>query len=162
MHALVDEPTLWSGAIIISAHTGLQSIKEKWQRLETDRKWADRFLNDPWKQVVNDWERQAIFQGVKAFHREEKNYERALLAKMITGWSLGKQEDLQGALCKLPLPILWVAGEKDLRYAQAAEKMAHLHPYSSCWVAPGVGHRVPWECPALLLEKVIEFVSVTS
>jgi 2-succinyl-6-hydroxy-2,4-cyclohexadiene-1-carboxylate synthase len=155
MHALVDAPELWAGAIIISANPGLKVEEEKAPRLQVDLDWAERFLKDPWDGLIQDWDRQGVFQGqAPAFRRKEEDYIRSNLAQAIEGWSVGRQDDLRESLSKLPFPILWVAGEKDTKYAEIAQEMAALHPHSSCWVAPEAGHRVPWECPGPFLEKI--------
>lgn len=155
MHALVNAPMLWSGAIIVSANTGLKVNKERVQRLQIDRDWAKKFLTDPWEGLIDDWECQAAFQGrVSSFQRKEGDYIRRNLADAIEGWSVGKQDDMKEPLSKLSIPILWIAGEKDIKYAQIAKQMAVVHPHSSYWIAPGAGHRVPWECPQLFLQEI--------
>lgn len=154
MHALIDAPELWAGAIIVSANTGLKSPEERTPRLQVDIQWAKKFLNDPWEGLIHDWNSQAVFQGKKpSFDRKEGDFVRADLAYAIEGWSVGKQGDLQEPLSKLPFPILWIAGEKDLKYVGLAKQMAAVHPHSSCWIAPEAGHRVPWECPQPFLKE---------
>ncbi len=69
MHALIDSPELWSGAIFVSGHPGLKS-SEKQQRLDRDNYRADRFLQDPWDILMRDWEAQPLFSRkchLKAF-----------------------------------------------------------------------------------------------
>ncbi len=154
MHALIENPALWAGAIIVSANTGLKFEEEKVPRLQIDIDWAQRFLTDPWKDLIDDWNRQGVFQGqMPPFYRREEDYVRSHLADAIEGWSVGKQNDLRELLSKLPFPILWIAGEKDVKHVGLAKQMALDHPLSSVWIAPEVGHRVPWECPQLFLEE---------
>jgi 2-succinyl-6-hydroxy-2,4-cyclohexadiene-1-carboxylate synthase len=160
MHALVDRPELWAGAIIISAHTGLQLPEEKRARLQSDRRWGQRFLYDPWERVVNDWNLQSIFQGhTPPFSRQEHNHAKDLLASALEGWSLAAQDDLQEALSKLRIPLLWMAGERDLKSVEIAQQMAVRHPYSSYWMAPLAGHRVPWERPDLVAGGINAWIS---
>ena len=155
MHALIDAPELWVGAILVSANTGLKLEEERTSVLQMDIDWAQRFLNDPWEDLINDWDSQAVFRGqTPSFERKEEDYVRGHLAHAIEGWSVGKQNDLREPLSKLPFPILWIAGEKDLKYVELVKQMAADHPQSSFWIAPDVGHRVPWECPQLFLKEV--------
>lgn len=155
MHALLDAPELWSCAIFVSAHTGLQTSEERAARLQRDKKWAERFLQDPWDVLIGDWDRQVVFQEqMPVFCRQEGDYDRSLLAHALEGWSVGGQEDLREPLSKLLCPLLWVAGERDVHYVKLAKQMAAIHPHSSCWIAPESGHRVPWECPQLFLQQV--------
>ena len=155
MHALIDAPELWSGAIIVSANTGIPSKEERSARLQVDLRWAERFLKDPWEPLIDDWDRQAVFQGKKpSFPRKEADFVRSELANAIEGWSIGRQDDLREPLSKLSCPILWVAGGKDLKYVDIAKEMADAHDRSAFWVAPDAGHRVPWECPQLFLKEI--------
>ncbi len=163
MHALANAPQLWAGAIIVSASTGLKVKEQRASRLEIDSNWAHRFLKDPWEGLIEDWDRQPAFQGHKPlFHRKEEDYVRSNLASAIEGWSVGKQDDLEEPLSKMPIPILWIAGEKDLKYIQIAKQMAAVHPYSSYWIAPEAGHRVPWECPQLFLKQIHSWIQNVS
>ncbi len=155
MHALIDAPQQWAGAILISANPGLSISEERDPRLQIDIDWARRFLHDPWEKLIGDWNRQIVFQGQSLpFPRNEKDYIRTDLSQAIEGWSVGRQDDLRDPLSKLPFPILWIAGEKDLKYAELAKQMAAAHPRSSLWIAPETGHRVPWECPSLFLKEI--------
>jgi len=155
LHALLDEPELWTGAIIISANTGISYDKEKEARYKNDIRWSQRFLNDEWKALIKDWNSQNAFSGqAPAFHRKETNYLREHLAEALVHWSLAKQNDLQDCIAKLPVPILWIAGEKDIKYVEIARRISAHHSQSSFWIAPGAGHRVPWEATELFAEKI--------
>jgi 2-succinyl-6-hydroxy-2,4-cyclohexadiene-1-carboxylate synthase len=160
MHALLNAPHLWAGGIIVSASTGLKFDEERAARMQIDMRWSEKFLNEPWDSLMDEWDSQPVFQGKKSpFKRKEGDYTRGQLADSIIGWSLGKQSDLQAPLSGLPLPILWIAGEKDSKYAFLAKEITAMHPRSSSWIAPDAGHRVPWECPELFLKKIREWMN---
>jgi len=155
MHALIDAPELWAGAIMVSAHTGLILEKERSSRLRSDERWAQRFLKDPWEVLINDWNCQTVFRiGALPPQRKERDYVRSDLACAIQSWSIGRQGNLRGALSQLTLPLLWIAGEKDFKYVALSQQIAVDHFYSLFWIAPEVGHRVPWESPQLFSKKV--------
>src|SRR3990167_10842963 len=52
LHALLASPALWRGAVIIGAHPGFADPKARAERQAGDEKWAKRFENDPWNEVV--------------------------------------------------------------------------------------------------------------
>lgn len=159
MHALLDNPTLWSAAIIISANPGLETLDEMSSRRESDTTWANRFLSDPWEEVIASWNNREVFASDKTvFVRHESDYTRTSLANALRNWSLGRQDNLRSSLKNLSLPMLWIAGENDLLYNSIAKTMIFAHPRSQVWTAPEAGHRVPWECPELFQEKVQEFI----
>lgn len=143
LHALLHNPALWSAAILISAHPGLKSAEECSDRVQKDRSWAERFEKESWGSLMQAWNAQELFAGHK-FEREESHFSRHVLAETLRCWSLGKQENLINRLQGLELPILWIAGENDVRYSALAHSLSLNHPQSQIWVAPDVGHRVPW------------------
>lgn len=162
LHALIDRPELWTCAIIVSANTGLQSNEEKKRRLQTDMEWSQRFLKDVWEELIEDWNSQNTFQGQRScFERKEKDFVRGLLADVLVGWSLAKQNNLQESLSKLALPILWVAGEKDTKYIEIAKRISASHPQSSFWIAKDAGHRVPWESTELFVKQIKSWLFTT-
>jgi 2-succinyl-6-hydroxy-2,4-cyclohexadiene-1-carboxylate synthase len=157
MHALADRPDLWSAAVIISAHPGLKTQEEKQKRLIGDRQWAERFETESWDHLMQAWNSQAVFTE-EAQPRQEKNYLRDHLCNVFRYWSLGHQEDMAPQLAKLSMPILWIAGEKDFRYALLANQVQLAHPNSQVWIAPNSGHRVPWSCRQEFMQKVNHFI----
>lgn len=145
LHALLAAPHLWQGAVIISAHPGLQSQNEREQRLVEDERWAKRFEEESWESLMQAWDQQSVFQGdEKIWKRQEIDYQRSHLAKILRQASLGHQQDLRHRLSELQLPILWITGEKDARYSALAEPLTFDHPQSRKCQIEGAGHRVPW------------------
>lgn len=155
LHALAAEPSRWEAAVIISTHPGLKSEGEKQKKLLNDRSWADRFRTEPWPKLMEAWNRQPVFLGrPQTLKRNESDYNRELLGEMLTGWSLGTQEDLSGIIAMLPMPILWIAGEDDVAYSKLAKSLTFANPRSKVWIAPQAGHRVPWEQSEMFCQQV--------
>jgi 2-succinyl-6-hydroxy-2,4-cyclohexadiene-1-carboxylate synthase len=151
LHALLQQPALWSRAILISTHPGLTCLKEKKQRLYEDDLWADRFLHLPWSNLMETWEAQAVFRtSPHQINREENNYQRAELARQLRSFSLGHQNDLRPQIQKLSLPIYWITGEEDTKFTALAREIASSHPFSSHIAVPSATHRVLWEKPDFL------------
>src|SRR5205807_1859552 len=77
LHALIGNPNLWSGAIIVSSHPGLTEPQERKQRLESDRTWANRFLHDEWESVIQAWNSQSVFKRSReVFVKPEQGMEQ--------------------------------------------------------------------------------------
>lgn len=148
LHALLANPGLWRGAVIVSAHPGLSSDAERAARIESDEMWARRFLADPWEKVVADWQGQSIFGGrLCPLRREESLYSREALAAALRLWSLGRQEDLKSRLGDISCPVLWVVGQDDGKFATQAREATHLMKNCTLWEVPGCAHWVAWEKP---------------
>ncbi len=159
LHALIQHPQLWDGAILISTNPGQQTEMERQKRLKRDEEWAQRFEKESWKPLITAWDQQAVFGGIApVFQREETHYSRRELTHMLREWSVGKQEDLTKELSSLPMPILWIAGNRDLAYSSLAKSLAFQHNKSQTWVVSDCGHRVAWEKKDLFQTKVKEFL----
>lgn len=155
LHALLSPMSPWDAAIIISAHPGLASHKDKQARLKKDLVWAERFEKESWNDLMAAWESQEVFaKSTHRFNRKEIDCDRSQLAEMLRRWSLGCQENLLPRLQSLSLPILWIAGENDLAYRDRALSLQLAHPLSRIWIAPNAGHRVPWEQPSLFQDEL--------
>jgi 2-succinyl-6-hydroxy-2,4-cyclohexadiene-1-carboxylate synthase len=142
LHALLRAPSLWNRALILSAHTGLIRADLKKKRLQEDRHWAKRFREEPWDQVLTDWNQRGALQSSRAIERRESEYSREELARTLETWSLGAQENLRPALEKLDVPILWMVGEYDTTFCTHAKNLKLRHPHSRIATVPGSGHRL--------------------
>lgn len=157
LHALLDSPQLWSGAIIISSHPGLETAQQRQDRKKNDSIWAERFLDESWDSLMHAWNQQEVFKSSNLL-REEKDYSRQILADTLIHWSLAEQENLKTHIEKLNIPILWVAGESDKRYAAIAKSLQLHHHQSRVWIAKELGHRVPWEATADFQKQIQIFL----
>lgn len=159
MHALLQNPSLWDAAIIVSADPGLLPEAERPSRLQHDEHWAMRFESDPWELLMRDWNSQPIFRKDKTpFLRNENDYSRQILADILRNWSQCHQKNLLPMLAKLTIPVLYVAGELDCKYTQIAKICAAAHSSSQLWIAPEASHRVPWQQPELFQQKSSQFL----
>jgi|694.fasta_scaffold26243_9 2-succinyl-6-hydroxy-2,4-cyclohexadiene-1-carboxylate synthase len=151
MHILLDNPSLWAGAIFISGHPGLKTKEEQQARLSSDRHWAQRFLTEPWDLLIQEWNRNPIFDNRPfAVDHLEQDFDRKTLANQLCHWSLGHQENLRPQLKKLNIPLLFMSGEKDSKFSAIAQECT----FASIAIIPGVAHRIPWENPVLFQEQV--------
>lgn len=159
MHALVAAPALWAGAIIVAANPGLASDDERRRRLAQDRAWAERFRCDAWSKVMADWNAQPVFAGeAPPFARAESPEARTAAVAALELWSVANQRDLRGELRALRVPVLWVAGERDVKYAALMRECAALNPGFQFAQVPAAGHRVPWtrgQAGGAYFEKVV-------
>lgn len=150
LHLALHRPQDWEAIVIISAHPGLSNEEDRMIRLAQDEEWAKRFQSEPWDSLMQEWNGRQVFQRDRfSFERKESDFKRDILAAALRSWSLGNQQDLSQSLSKLSCPVFWIAGEEDIVYALQAQKIQNgrylRHPQSRVWLAPGCGHRVPWQ-----------------
>ena len=159
LHSLIDAPHLWKGAIIISAHPGLLHKEERLLRYQRDLAWGECFENEEWSSLQTAWNGQEVFgEDQFFFERREIDYQRSKLSEALVNGSLGLQEELSSSIAALPFPILWITGERDIRFCEAAKRLTFAHSHSMWRIVPGAGHRVPWSCPEQFIAIVEEFL----
>jgi len=142
-------------AVIVSAGLNLEEGRE--ERRARDEAWARRFESDPWNEVMRDWNAQPVFGG-HVVEREERDYDRAELARMLRENSPGVRPPLAPRLHEIAIPVLWIAGERDRAYVEIAQRAVSLLPNAELWICPDAGHRVPWEQPRLFYDRLRRFV----
>lgn len=162
LHALLTCPSLWRGAIVVGADTGFTTAAERAARLSHDAGWAARFLTEPWKILMDDWDSQSVFGGrSNTAPRREADFRRAKIARVFDVFSKGRQDDLMPLLiateADLP-PILFISGCNDPKYSQIGAHLAAHLPAVKHAIVNQAAHRVPWENPTDFIEVVQAFL----
>lgn len=143
--------------VLISTSLGIEDKSQRAARRAADERWAQRFERDEWSAVMRDWNAQPVFGGRDAI-RDERDFDRAALARALRDWSPGLLPPVAAKLPQLDIPTLVIAGERDAKYVTEAQRTAALLPHAELWIAKGAGHRVPWECPDAFAARLREFV----
>jgi 2-succinyl-6-hydroxy-2,4-cyclohexadiene-1-carboxylate synthase len=153
LQALVDGAP-FDRAVIVSAGLNLEDGRD--ERRARDEAWARRFESDPWDELMREWNAQPVFGG-HALAREERDYERGELARMLRENSPGMLPPLASRLHEIDIPILWIAGERDPQYVAVGRRAVSLLPNAELWICPEAGHRVPWEQPRAFADRLRRF-----
>ena len=161
LHSLLEKPSPWQAAVIISADPGLEEAAEREARRTADAAWATRALTGNWQVFLDAWNAQPILANTPL--RDPQASARLVarrreIARSFIDWSLGTQQALWDRLHEITLPVLWVAGENDAKFRALAERAVARMPRATLAIAPAAGHRVPWEAEAWLAEKVAGFL----
>jgi len=140
-------------AVIVSA--GLNTPDA--ERRARDEEWARRFESEEWTSLMRAWNAQPVFGG-HALERHERNYDRAEFARQLREWSPAVLPPPR--LEEIATPILWIAGERDLKYVDIARRAVARLPHAELWICPDAGHRVPWEQPELFVQRLRRFIDM--
>ena len=159
LHACLSRPDLWETAIVVGADPGLESEEDKKLQLDRDRNWAERLKREPLQKVVDEWDAQSVFCGIRnqaPRNLGEMNPDR--LSQQFKVFSKGIQQNLAPKLAELKRPpVLFVSGEKDHKYQGIGEKLAKSSSAINAQVIADAGHRVPWENPESFVQVLIDF-----
>ncbi len=160
LQSLVNNSDDWDAAVLISPHPGLTDERERAERIAMDHHWSVRFLYEPWLEVMNAWNAQPVLAGETISEGEQRLVElwRREIADAFHGWSLGLQPDLRGHLGDVRCPVLWVTGERDVKFTGLAKQVVPLLPEAEHVVVAGAGHRVHLDQPEAVVGRVREFL----
>jgi 2-succinyl-6-hydroxy-2,4-cyclohexadiene-1-carboxylate synthase len=162
LHALLEKPHPWQAAVIVSSHPGLESAAEREARRVADAAWAAKALTGTWQNFLDEWNAQALL-GTASIRDPAASASlakrRGEIARSFVDWSLGAQLPLWQRLPEITIPVLWIAGEQDLKFRALAERAVAMLPQATLKVAPNAGHRVPWEAGPWLAREVASFLS---
>jgi 2-succinyl-6-hydroxy-2,4-cyclohexadiene-1-carboxylate synthase len=161
LHALARADGPWDAAVIVSAHPGLGDRDERRARLAHDAGWAAQAFGGDWQKFLEEWNAQSVLAGEAPRDADASArlvMRRREIARSFVDWSLGAQEPMWEALGQIKVPVLWVVGERDEKFHGLGQRAVSLMPQARLAVAPGVGHRVPWDCGEWFAARVAEFV----
>ncbi|MEO1509765.1 MAG: alpha/beta fold hydrolase [Cyanobacteria bacterium J06633_23] len=159
-HALVAKPDLWTGAIIVSADVGITIRQKKKQCLRRDRIWANRFLTEPWDDLLAEWDNLPVFcHRPCPTPRLEADFDRQKIARAFEVYSKGRMDDLRSQITNLPIPITYVTGDADHRYQQIGTELTAQSSNIRHVSIQNAGHRVPWEQPDAFLDILTDVLA---
>lgn len=164
LHAAIQCPTLFKGVIVIGAHPGLPSDRERSRQHVADQQWAKRFRTENWTTLLKAWDALPVFCGKpNTLPRSEASFSREQLAFSFEQFSKAKQAYLPPKLATLRYPpVLFLSGEEDLKYRAIGDQLAANCPMINHVTVPNAGHRVPWENPAAFIKIIQVFLDNTS
>jgi len=148
LHALLEKSGIWDAAVVVSAHPGLEEEAARVARRAADAEWAALALKGEWADFLAKWSAQEVLVSgaggaeMVLADRSKLALRRNAVARSFIDWSLGAQESLwERVRREVSCPLHWMAGEKDAKFRELADRVQALET----WIAPGAGHRVPWE-----------------
>ena len=159
MHALIQKPHIWQGAIIVASHPGYMSIERKNEQIRRDEKWAEKFKYESWGVLLEEWNRLPVFGNrYNQNQLEEETISRDIISRAFIVYSKGRQEYLVPDLKKIKVPILYVAGEEDQKYTSIGLELSNQCHSVSFRSIENACHRVPWENTEMFVEVIQQFI----
>lgn len=155
----IVHPQLVRGLVLVSASPGLAG-EERRVRRETDAALAGRIETIGVERFVDEWLGNPI-TATDALPVLVRDADRSLrlentaagLAAALRGMGQAGIEYAGQSLAVLPLPVVFVAGERDAKYRDLAEAMAEPRGERPV-IVPGTGHNVVLEDPGAVADIV--------
>ena len=163
LHALLEKDHPWQAAVIVSAHPGLETETERAERRAADAGWATQALAGDWQKFLTAWNSQPVLGDASMRDPQASGrliMRRREIARSFVDWSLGVQQPLWDRLHEIAIPVLWIAGENDPKFLALAQRAVSSMPNASLAIAPGAGHRVPWDAESWSADQVARFLKL--
>lgn len=156
------EPAGLQGLWLESSHPGLADEAERQQRWRQDRHIAAALRRQPFEAWLAQWYRQPVFASLSDAQRRQlidrrRNNQPAALARMLLATSVARQSDLRPWLARTGLPVGYLYGQRDHKYAALAEQLRRRHPHIRM-AGLDSGHNVHFEQPGQCSRLIAGFI----
>lgn len=153
--------------ILESSSPGLATESERQARRASDEQLARRIEHEGLEWFVSYWENIPLFRSLQRMPADVRQSLRAQrlsnrpegLAGSLRGMGTGAQPSWWEALPQLPMPVQFIAGEDDGKFADIAQRMHQLLPHSRLHIVAQAGHIVHVEQAHIFDTIVREFLS---
>jgi len=158
-----DEPGRFGALVTLGTSAGIEDPAERAERRASDDRLAAWIERSPIGAVVDRWEQTPALAGqppevVAAQRADRIAHDPARLAELLRSAGQGAVEPLWHRLPALQTPLLALAGDRDPRYAEAAERMRALAPHGRARTIPAAGHAAHLEQPDAFAAALLEFL----
>jgi 2-succinyl-6-hydroxy-2,4-cyclohexadiene-1-carboxylate synthase len=154
------------GVLATSSHPGLTSAVERKRRRMRDAATARRLAQMPLSEFVRAWYGSEVFRGLRLrpdlrarVMDSRLDNDPLALAEVLMALGTGKQKPLWRDLSRTSIPMRWVVGKRDGKYAAVARRASTLSHRIDHVVVRDAGHMVHIESPSAYLGAVESFLS---
>jgi 2-succinyl-6-hydroxy-2,4-cyclohexadiene-1-carboxylate synthase len=162
LHLALAAPRRFARLILESASPGIADDGARQERAATDNALAERIERDGVDAFVEYWENLPLLalgghvpEAIKLeLHGVRLRNQPIGLANSLRGMGAGRLLPVWSRLAALALPTLLIAGARDQRYVEIAQRMHHLLPHSTLLIAPDAGHTAHLDQPAWFINAV--------
>jgi 2-succinyl-6-hydroxy-2,4-cyclohexadiene-1-carboxylate synthase len=161
LHAALQHPETVTHLVLVSGTAGIEDETERQQRVASDTELASRIESIGVSTFIDEWLALPMFNGLTpaTSQREERLRNTAIgLADSLRYAGTGTQVPLWDALPTLRMPVLIVAGGKDEKFAQLAQRMHELIDSSTLALVPESGHNVHLEATTSFVEILLTWL----
>lgn len=152
--------------VLEGAHPGITDMQERAQRAALDRTRAERILRDGLEDFLWDWYQAPLFalEGAgdailqRLIHTRIQEQNQEDLARIIAESSPGVVPALWQHLPELALPLCYVHGAKDQKYAEVGRRIQQITPHTRVASITGAGHNAHHHNSEGFADALIRFV----
>jgi 2-succinyl-6-hydroxy-2,4-cyclohexadiene-1-carboxylate synthase len=152
--------------VVVGAHPGLSDPIERSARVAWEEDLARGLATDGMEAFVARWQALPIFEtqsSLDAGTLEAQRHDRSSHVPEGIAWALrvlgtGAMPDLAARLREIEVPVTWVAGRLDVKFAALAVAAERLSPRIEASLVEAAGHNVVLEAPDALAHIVLRSI----
>ncbi len=163
LHVAVHAPEAVRALVVVGGTPGIADDAERAARRDADRAQAEQIRAEGVDAFVRRWLALPMFAGLPPegrFETERRRNTAEGLARSLELAGTGSQAPLWDALAAIDVPVLWLAGADDDRYAAIARQAAAATGTNArAILVPGAGHSAHLEQPAAVIGLVTAWLA---
>ncbi len=157
LHVALAMPERVSRLMLIGASPGLADEAERATRRLEDERLAERIEALPIEVFARQWAETSVLSDIAAdiaavSHADRLRSTPTGLAAALRGLGTGALPSVWERLPELQMPVVLVAGERDVKFTLLAREMARRMQAATVTIVSGAGHAVHLERPEAIVE----------
>jgi 2-succinyl-6-hydroxy-2,4-cyclohexadiene-1-carboxylate synthase len=158
LHVALAAPERVSRLVLVSSSPGLDDPAERAQRREADHRLAQELEERSFEDFIARWRGQPLFADEPSAVRrlaveDHRRNDPLALAAALRGAGTAEMEPAWERLGELSMPVTFVAGRRDAKFAAIGERMARGCPNCRLVVVEG-GHGLILENPPAIAAAI--------
>lgn len=137
---------LFDGAVIESAHCGIQSEKDREVRIQTDKKRAEQ-IEENFRKFVDDWLILPLFkhtpdEAARHYEKIIRAQKPELMSRVLKEFGAGVMPDVCKNILKIKKPVDLICGSLDEKYVNRLSELSEGNENINLHIVEKAGHRV--------------------
>ncbi len=158
-------PEFFSSLTLESVNPGIKTNEERKSRLDSDLKWAMLLHENPDRFYI-EWYQQPIFGfdkdhrvAYRAMVQERIKHHLPIYPKLLVDSSPATNPNHWQIIGEIGIPTLFLAGERDQKYRDIAERIGAQNPKIAIKIMDSAGHNGHFEKPQNYAQLLKGFIN---
>lgn len=162
----VHHPGRALSLVLESTSPGLKTAEDRQDRIAVDEARAVK-ITDDYRAFLDEWENMGLFRTQKDISEEASLRQRMMresqrpeeVADSLRKYGTGVQPSYWDRLSELGMPVLLIAGERDLKFVSINEEMQKSLPRARLAIVQHAGHNIHLESQEKFDTIISEFLT---